>query len=64
MYINDIEHNTTNAKAEPKILKESPATAWVDGCNGLGAVVGNFCMKLAMEKAKNCGVGWVCAKRK
>lgn len=64
MYVNDIEHSTTDAKAVPKILKESPATAWVDGNNGLGAVVGNFCMKIAMEKAKQVGVGWVCAKRK
>lgn len=63
MYINDIQQNTCDAKAQPEILKESPATAWVNGNNGLGAVVGNFCMKLAMDKAKTVGVGWVCARR-
>uniref|UniRef100_A0A0K8TRR8 Hipothetical protein n=1 Tax=Tabanus bromius TaxID=304241 RepID=A0A0K8TRR8_TABBR len=63
MYINDLLKNATNGKATPTILKETPATAWVDGQNGLGAVVGNFCMDLAIEKAKKVGVGWVCAKR-
>ncbi|XP_073824336.1 uncharacterized oxidoreductase YjmC isoform X1 [Musca autumnalis] len=62
MYLNDLSINSTDGSAVPKILKETPATAWVDGCNGLGAVVGNFCMDLAIKKAKQVGVGWVCAK--
>lgn len=62
MYINDLHKNSTDGKIKPKILNETPATAWVDGLNGLGAVVGNFCMDLAIEKAKNTGVGVVCAK--
>lgn len=63
MYINDLLINSTAGDAVPKILKETPATAWVDGMNGLGAVVGEFCMDLALEKAKTVGVGWVVAKR-
>ncbi|XP_017121757.1 uncharacterized oxidoreductase YjmC [Drosophila elegans] len=62
MYINDLAINSTDGGAVPKVLKETPATAWVDGLNGLGAVVGNYCMDLACQKAKNVGVGWVCAK--
>jgi LDH2 family malate/lactate/ureidoglycolate dehydrogenase len=62
MYINDLHMNSTDGKATPVILNETPATAWVDGLNGLGAVVGNFCMDLAVEKAKVTGVGVVCAK--
>lgn len=62
MYINDLAINSTDGAAIPQILKETPATAWVDGRNGLGAVVGNYCMDLAIAKAKNVGVGWVCAK--
>ncbi|KPU78207.1 uncharacterized protein Dana_GF24300, isoform B [Drosophila ananassae] len=62
MYINDLAINATDGAATPKILKETPSTAWVDGQNGLGAVVGNFCMDLAIKKAKTVGVGWVCAK--
>lgn len=62
MYINDLHKNACNGAAVPTILNETPATAWVDGNNGLGAVVGNFCMDLAIKKAKEVGVGWVCAK--
>lgn len=64
MYINDLHKNSTNGAAVPVVLNETPATAWVDGLNGLGAVVGNFCMDLAIKKAKTVGVGWVCAKSK
>jgi len=35
----------------------------VDGGNLLGPVVGNFCMSLAIKKAKDAGIGWVVAKR-
>ncbi|KAH8415467.1 hypothetical protein KR222_000308, partial [Zaprionus bogoriensis] len=62
MYINDLAINSTDGCAVPEIIKETPATAWVDGRNGLGAVVGNYCMDLAIKKAKTVGVGWVCAK--
>lgn len=62
VYLNDLLTNSTDASVKPKVLKETPATAWVDGCNGLGAVVGRFCMDLAIQKAKTVGVGWVCAK--
>ncbi|KAL9923576.1 uncharacterized oxidoreductase YjmC isoform X1 [Glossina fuscipes] len=61
-YLNDLSKKSTDGAAVPKILKETPATAWVDGCNGLGAVIGNFCMDLAIKKSKTAGVGWVCVK--
>lgn len=64
MYINDLHKNSTDGMTQPEILNETPATAWVDGKNGLGAVVGNFCMDLAIQKAKNVGVGVVAARRK
>lgn len=63
MYVNDLLINSTDGGAVAQIIKETPATAWVDGNNGLGAVVGEYCMGLAIKKAKNVGVGWVCAKR-
>lgn len=52
MYINDLIKNATNGAVKPKILKETPATAWIDGQNGLGAVVGNYCMDLAIKKLR------------
>ncbi|GAB0088322.1 uncharacterized protein DMENIID0001_027250 [Sergentomyia squamirostris] len=62
MYINDLDKKTTNGNIEPLIMNETPATAWIDGRHGLGVVVGNFCMDLAIRKAKAVGVGWTCAK--
>ncbi|CAJ0606440.1 unnamed protein product [Cylicocyclus nassatus] len=62
MYVKDVEKKVCKAEGEPKILKERAASAWVDGDNLLGPVVGNFCMDLAIKKAKDAGVGWVVAK--
>ncbi|KAK6020565.1 malate/L-lactate dehydrogenase, partial [Ostertagia ostertagi] len=41
---------------------EKAGSAWVDGNSLLGPVVGNFCMDLAVKKAKEAGVGWVVCK--
>ncbi|GFO11269.1 delta(1)-pyrroline-2-carboxylate reductase [Plakobranchus ocellatus] len=61
-YLTDL-HKGFNAKdKEPEILKQTPATALVHGNNCVGPVVGKFCMDLAIEKAKNVGIGWVCVK--
>ncbi|XP_077981041.1 putative oxidoreductase YjmC [Glandiceps talaboti] len=62
MYVNDIKSGTTVSDREPSIVKELGATAHVDGNNLLGPVVGNFCMDIAIQKAKDVGVGWVVAK--
>ncbi|MBP2171972.1 L-sulfolactate dehydrogenase [Methanococcus voltae] len=45
--------------AEIKIEKESPATALINGNMGLGYVIGAFAMDLAIQKAKNIGIGMV-----
>lgn len=50
-------HYTVGAPFE--IVKESPALALVDAHNGLGSVVGQKAMKLAVDKAKLSGVGTV-----
>lgn len=62
MYVRDIQTKICVSDSEPAILKESAATAFVDGKNLLGPVVGNFCMDLAIRKAKEAGIGWVVAK--
>eukprot|EP00095_Tigriopus_kingsejongensis_P006613 maker-scaffold396_size184579-snap-gene-0.23 protein:Tk06613 transcript:maker-scaffold396_size184579-snap-gene-0.23-mRNA-1 annotation:"malate dehydrogenase" len=62
MYVTDIESGFCDPAITPKIEKESLSTALVDGQNGLGVVVGEFSMKLAIAKAQEAGVGWVCAK--
>ncbi|XP_038137893.1 (2R)-3-sulfolactate dehydrogenase (NADP(+))-like [Cyprinodon tularosa] len=61
MYLKDIQTGICAVEGEPLVEKESAATALVDGNNLLGPVVGNFCMKLAIKKAKEVGIGWVVA---
>lgn len=62
MYVKDIESGICAKDGEPVVEKESAATALVDGKNLLGPVVGNFCMELAIKKAREAGVGWVVAR--
>lgn len=61
MYVKDIQTGICAKDGEPAVEKESAATALVDGKNLLGPVVGNFCMNLAIKKAKEVGIGWVVA---
>jgi Malate/L-lactate dehydrogenases len=44
------------------IVKETETTALVDGNLGLGLYIGPYCMKMAIEKAKKYGVGFVAAQ--
>ncbi|KJH50412.1 malate/L-lactate dehydrogenase [Dictyocaulus viviparus] len=62
MYIGDVVKKVCKTDGTPTVLKERAGSAWVDGNNLLGPVVGNFCMDLAVKKAKESGVGWVVAK--
>ncbi|CAB3407226.1 unnamed protein product [Caenorhabditis bovis] len=62
IYVHDLMTKSTALSGEPKILKQKGSTAWVDGNNVLGPVVGNFCMRLAVNMAKEFGIGWVVAK--
>lgn len=61
MYVKDIQTKICEKDGEPAVVKETAATALVDGKNLLGPVVGNFCMNLAIKKAKDVGIGWVVA---
>lgn len=51
-----------NTQPNIKIVHETPTTATVDGDGGLGLVVAPFAMKIAIEKAKTYGSGWVSVK--
>ena len=48
-----------NTNPIPKIVRETPSTAVVDGDATMGMIPGKFSMELAIEKAKNVGTGWV-----
>ncbi|XP_048462836.1 uncharacterized oxidoreductase YjmC-like [Rhincodon typus] len=61
MYLKDLETGICAKDGEPLIEKSTVATALVNGNNLIGPVVGNFCMDLAIQKAKDVGIGWVSA---
>ncbi len=48
-----------NTRPSVKTIHETPSTATVDGDNALGPVAGLYSMRLAIEKAKVAGTGWV-----
>lgn len=61
-YIRLWEAKRINSTPQIKIVHETPSTAVVDGDAGMGLVVAPFAMKLAIEKAKQVGTGWVSVK--
>lgn len=61
-YVRLWEAKRVNARPNIRIVHESPSTAVVDGDSGLGLVVAPFAMKIAIEKAEQCGTGWVAVK--
>jgi LDH2 family malate/lactate/ureidoglycolate dehydrogenase len=61
-YIRLWEKERINATPNIRIVHETPTTATVDGDAGLGLVVAPFAMKIAIEKARIYGSGWVAVK--
>lgn len=58
-YVRLWEASRINSTPDIQVVHETPSTAVVDGDGGLGLVVAPFAMKVAMEKAKQVGTGWV-----
>jgi L-2-hydroxycarboxylate dehydrogenase (NAD+) len=61
-YVRLWEAGRINATPNVHVVHESPSTAVVDGDSGLGLVVAPQAMKVAIEKAKVVGTGWVSVK--
>ncbi len=62
IYIDRIDAGILSPVTEFEIVKETPTTAVVDGHNGMGMVIGHRCMTMAIEKAKQYGLGMVAAR--
>ena len=58
-YVRLWEVKRVNGIPDIKVIHETPSTAVVDGDSGLGLVIAPFAMKIAIEKAKQVGTGWV-----
>ena len=63
IYCDRVDQGILKPIAPITIVKETQASALVDGNLGLGLYVGPYCMDLAIKKAKECGVGVVIAQR-
>ena len=58
-YYQDLKNGWTKPTDQSKIVKETKATAMIDGGQSLGQVVGRKGMELAIRKAKETAVGIV-----
>jgi L-2-hydroxycarboxylate dehydrogenase (NAD+) len=62
-YIGYITGGTINPKPKMKVIERGPATALIDGDNGMGHLVMSFAAKTAIELARGSGIGWVGVRR-
>lgn len=62
IYIDRIKEGILNPKTEYEIIRETATTAVVDGHNGIGMVIGTRAMQLAIDKAKEYGMGMVAVR--
>ena len=58
-YVDGIANGLILPTNTATIVKETPATATVDGQGGLGQIVSHYATQLAITKAKNTGIGIV-----
>ena len=58
-YVNDYLNGKTNNQPQINVLREGPTTAALSGDGGLGIIVANQAMEMAIAKAKSYGVGVV-----
>lgn len=54
-----IEKGMIHVDAKPEVVFETPVSAVIDGHDGMGQLIGHKAMTLAIEKAKQSGVGIV-----
>jgi L-2-hydroxycarboxylate dehydrogenase (NAD+) len=62
-YVRQLKRGVFNPRASITVLERGPATALIDGDQGLGHVVMSHAARLAIELARESGVGWVGARR-
>ncbi|MBR2988886.1 MAG: Ldh family oxidoreductase [Clostridia bacterium] len=62
IYIDRIKAGIQQPVTEFEIIKETPTTAVVDGHHGMGQVIGYKAMQMAIDKAKQYGMGMVAVR--
>ena len=62
IYYDRIKAGIQSPKTNIEIVKDGPTTAVIDGHNGMGQVIAQKSMALAIEKAKKMGLGMVAVR--
>src|SRR5438094_5209896 len=62
-YVRQLQRGAINPRPSIRVLERSPATALIDGDQGMGHVVMTYAANLAVELARASGIGWVGARR-
>ena len=62
IYYDRIKDGILNPVTKPEVVKEGPTTAVVDGGDGMGHVIGKQAMQMAIDKAKEYGMGMVAVR--
>lgn len=62
IYYDRIRNGILNPVTQVEVLRETPATAVLDGHNGMGMVIARRAMQLAIDKAKALGLGMVAVR--
>lgn len=58
-YVKGLTEGWLNPAPKCKVVREAPGSATLDGDKGVGLAVGPQAMQLAIDKARECGVGAV-----
>jgi LDH2 family malate/lactate/ureidoglycolate dehydrogenase len=58
-YVSNLKQGRVNPKAAIKVLQRAPSTALLDGDNGIGHLVITTAANLALDMARQTGIGWV-----
>ena len=61
-YHRNIASGSVDVAARPELLRETPVSALLDGHFAMGQLCGVEAMRIAVDKARRCGVGMVCVR--
>ncbi len=62
-YVRVLQRGHINPRAAMRVVARGPATALIDGDNGMGHLVMTFAANTAVELARVAGIGWVGTRR-
>src|SRR5438477_3888166 len=62
-YVRNLQRGNVNPRANLRVVERAPATALLDGDNGMGHLVMTYAANLAVDLAREAGVAWVGVRR-